>query len=89
MRCSSLCPFLPFVILHTAQGARAADYYVAPGGDGDLCSFAAPCGRVEDAQSRAEPGDTVWLRGGEYTFGASATIGVNFNKSGSADKPIR
>jgi hypothetical protein len=87
LRCASRV--LPFAILLTAHGARAAEYYVAPGGSGNACSLAAPCGRVEDAQSRAAPGDTVWIRGGDYSFAASATIGVNFSKSGSADKPIR
>lgn len=69
--------------------ARAADYFVAPGGTGATCSLFAPCGRVEDAQTLAVAGDTVWLRGGTYTFAATATVGVDFNKSGSPDKPIR
>ena len=69
--------------------ALAAEYYVAPEGEGTACSMAAPCGRVEDAQTRAVAGDTVWIRGGTYTFAESATIGVNFSKSGSANNPIR
>ena len=69
--------------------ARAAEYFVAPGGSGTTCSMAAPCGRVEDAQALAKAGDTVWIRGGTYTFAATATFGVNFDKSGSPNNPIR
>jgi hypothetical protein len=76
------CMVLPFA-------ARAAEYYVAPGGGGKSCSMAAPCGRVEDAQALAVAGDTVWIRGGTYTFAATASVGVDFSKSGSADNPIR
>ena len=72
-----------------ASAASAAEYYVAPGGSGTTCTMAAPCGRVEDAQTRAAAGDTVWIRGGNYTFAASATVGVNFSKSGAANNPIR
>jgi MYXO-CTERM domain-containing protein len=79
---------LPFAILLTAPGAQAAEYYVAPAGSGTNCSLEAPCGRVEDAQMRATAGDTVWIRGGTYSFAASATLGVSFTKSGSPDKPI-
>ena len=69
--------------------ARAAEYFVAPGGGGTTCSMAAPCGRVEDAQTLAVAGDTVWIRGGTYTFATTATVGVNFDKSGSPNNPIR
>ena len=34
-------------------------------------------------------GDTVWIRGGMYTFAATATVGVEFNKSGTPNNPIR
>ena len=69
--------------------AGAVEYFVAPGGSGTTCSSAEPCGRVEDAQKLAVAGDTVWIRGGKYTFAATATVGVNFNKSGSSNNPIR
>ena len=69
--------------------AQSAEYFVVPGGSGTTCSLAAPCGRVEDAQSLAVAGDTVWIRGGTYTFAPTATIGANFTKSGSPDNPIR
>jgi MYXO-CTERM domain-containing protein len=76
-------------LLFLSSPALAAEYYVAPDGAGTACSMAAPCGRVEDAQTRAAAGDTVWIRGGTYAFANSATVGVNFSKSGSADNPIR
>jgi len=69
--------------------ARAAEYFVAPGGSGATCTKRKPCGRVEDAQTLATAGDTVWIRGGTYTFTPTATMGVQFNKSGAADHPIR
>src|SRR6188768_3050562 len=80
---------LPFGCFLVASPALGAEYYVAPGGSGSTCTMAAPCGRVEDAQTRAAAGDTVWIRGGNYTFSASATVGVNFNKAGAANNPIK
>jgi len=68
---------------------QAAEYFVAPGGSGTTCSRHKPCGRVEDAEARAVAGDTVWIRGGTYTFAPTATVGVDFTRSGSPDKPIR
>ena len=76
-------------LLLVGSPALAAEYYVAPDGSGTTCSMAAPCGRVEDAQAQATAGDTVWIRGGTYTFAASATMGANFTKSGTANNPIR
>jgi len=69
--------------------ARAAEFFVAPAGNGTTCSKPKPCRRVEDAQALAAAGDTVWIRGGTYTFAATATVGVHFNKSGAPDNPIR
>jgi hypothetical protein len=68
--------------------AGAAEYFVAPGGSGTTCSRPMPCGRVEDAQTKAVVGDTVWIRGGTYTFAPTAAVGVEFNKSGAPGKPI-
>jgi parallel beta-helix repeat protein len=78
----------PLGILLAAAPAGAADYYVAPGGSGTTCSMAAPCGRVEDAQTRAAAGDTVWVRGGTFTFAANALVGVAFSKSGQQNNRI-
>src|SRR4051794_3576913 len=65
--------------------ARAADYYVAPGGsDGADGSIAAPFATVGHGQELAKAGDTVWIRGGVYPFsGTTATVGVSFTKSGA------
>jgi hypothetical protein len=40
------------------------------------------------AQTAAQPGDTIFFRGGEYLFSGS-TVGITLDKSGSQGKPIR
>jgi parallel beta-helix repeat protein len=82
--------FASFLAALAAPGpARAAEYYVAPMGSGSACTMAAPCGRVESAQTLAAAGDTVWIRGGTYTFAANATVGVAFSKSGASNNRIK
>jgi hypothetical protein len=52
-----------------ALSARAADYYVSPTGSGSDCSLDAPCSvsfALDRSHSPAQPGDTIWLRGGTY-----------------------
>jgi parallel beta-helix repeat protein len=44
--------------------ARAADHYASPTGSGD-CSQSSPCS-IGTASRNAQPGDTVYLRGGRY-----------------------
>ncbi|HEY1108873.1 MAG TPA: pectate lyase, partial [Opitutaceae bacterium] len=52
-----------------ALSARAAEYFVAPGGsDTAGGSIDAPFATIQRAQASAEPGDTVWIRGGAYTM---------------------
>ncbi|WCM95171.1 DUF4990 domain-containing protein [Acidovorax sp. NCPPB 2350] len=47
--------------------ARAADWYIAPGGaDSNPGTYAAPFATVMAAQAAASAGDTVYLRGGTY-----------------------
>src|SRR5262245_41856469 len=70
---------------------RAAEYYVAPSGGNDSgpCTMAAPCASVEGGQTKASPGDTVWIRGGTYAFsGTTRTVGVSFTKAGGTNNPI-
>ena len=51
----------------TAGAAGAATYYVAPAGnDADAGTIGAPFATVQRAQAAAEPGDTVYFRGGTY-----------------------
>jgi hypothetical protein len=71
--------------------AVAEELYVAPdGSDTGAGTLAEPFASLERAQQAASPGDTVWIRGGEYRFsGTNRAIGVAFTKSGTPDKPIR
>jgi hypothetical protein len=87
------------IFLLAALPAFAADYYVAPGGsDGAAGTRAAPWQSAMRAQQGAQPGDTVYFRGGRYVFTAgvnacasrTATVNaVTLDKSGSEGKPIR
>jgi hypothetical protein len=70
--------------------ATAAEVFVASdGNDSAAGTMQAPFATLERAQMAAAPGDTVWIRGGEYKFsGTTRTVGVSFTKSGAANKPI-
>jgi hypothetical protein len=77
----------------------AADYYVAPNGsDAATGTLAAPWRSAARAQERAQPGDTVYFRGGRYVYTAGVNVcasrtatvnAVTLDKSGSDGKPIR
>ena len=79
--------------------AAGKTYYVAPAGsDSAAGTQTAPWASVAHAQSVAQAGDTVYLRGGTYTYSrankacASQTDRVDaitLSKSGSAGNPIR
>ncbi|MFE9443536.1 right-handed parallel beta-helix repeat-containing protein [Streptomyces sp. NPDC006602] len=85
----------------TAAGnaAAASVYYVAPNGsDSAAGTQAAPWATIAPAQAVAQPGDTVYLRGGTYSYThgikscASQTDRVDaitLSKSGSSGSPIR
>jgi hypothetical protein len=78
--------------------AAGTTYYVAPAGsDSAAGTPTAPWASVAHAQSVAQAGDTVYFRGGTYTYSrankacASQTDRVDaitLNKSGSAGNPI-
>ena len=80
-----------FAVLAAPLGARAAEYYVAPtGSDTAAGTMAAPFATVTRGQMAASAGDTVWIRGGVYMFsGTSVTVGVNLNKNGGTNNPIK
>jgi MYXO-CTERM domain-containing protein len=90
---------LALAALLGAGPARATTLYVAPTGNDDAAgSEAAPLASLARAQTLAVPGDTVYLRGGTYTFDRAATTcksgtdtisGVVLDKDGSEGKPIR
>jgi hypothetical protein len=79
--------------------AAAAVYYIAPNGsDSAAGTQAAPWASIARAQSAAQAGDTVYVRGGTYAYAranstcASQTARVDvitLNKSGGAGNPIR
>jgi hypothetical protein len=64
----------------------AADYYVAPSGDDSAPGTEAkPFATMARGQMAASPGDTVYLRGGTYSFtSATASDGIDLTKSGTA-----
>ena len=68
----------------------AAEFYVATGGsDSNLGTLASPFATLARGQQAATPGDTVWIRGGEYDFtGTTDATGVLFNKSGTSGNRI-
>jgi MYXO-CTERM domain-containing protein len=82
---------LPLALFLLAGPARAAEYYVAPtgGSDSGACSMAAPCATVGGGQTKASAGDTVWIRGGNYSGPASGLVGVAFSKSGQSNNRIK
>ena len=83
---------LPLLWALSSSGAAAqAELFVAPdGSDSAQGTIDAPFATLERAQEAAAPGDTVWIRGGVYSFsGTSKAVGVAFTKSGTKDKPIR
>ncbi len=80
-----------------ATTARAASWYVAPHGDDSAeGTLAAPFATLQRAQTSAEPGDTVLLRGGTYEMQqeqiAKRQRGfaylTDLTKSGQPGKPI-
>jgi MYXO-CTERM domain-containing protein len=83
-------PLLFLPVFLAAVPAAAAEYYVAPTGDDAAAGTEEePFRTVERGQMAASPGDTVFIRGGVYTFsGTSATVGVSFTKSGQQDRRI-
>jgi hypothetical protein len=86
-------------IATSAHGAAAGRvFYVAPtGNDNAAGSQAAPWKSIAHAQSVAQPGDTIYFRGGTYTYthatrncssGTDRVDAITLNKSGSSGNPI-
>nr|WP_165959808.1 right-handed parallel beta-helix repeat-containing protein [Nonomuraea longispora] len=88
-----------FTALTTTSAAAGAVYYVAPNGnDSAAGTQTAPWATIARAQAAAQPGDTVYLRGGTYTYTranstcASQTARVDaitLSKNGSSGNPLR
>lgn len=87
------------LVVATTHAAAAQIYYVAPNGsDTATGTQAAPWASIARAQTAAQPGDTVYLRGGTYTYTRANTAcasqtarvdAITLNKSGSSGNPIR
>jgi len=77
---------------------QAKEIFVAPNGDDAAAgTVEKPLAGLQKAQELANPGDTVWLRGGVYKIPATQLARAEriwiylyyFNKSGTAEAPIR
>lgn len=88
------------VLLMGSATAWTASWYVSPAGsDANAGTLARPFASVAKAQASVVAGDTVWIRGGTYSFtAASNSCGgsqtavvdvISLNKSGTKAKPIR
>src|SRR5438067_6993492 len=85
------------VVLH-ASSVLSAEYYVAPNGnDKNAGTLTQPFESIQRAQHAANPGDTVYLRGGTYNIredqiakkqGIWAYV-FDINKSGRSGAPIK
>jgi hypothetical protein len=78
-------PAIALALLALPVAASGADWYVTPAGAGVACTFSMPCD-LDDALDKdvtpAQPGDTIWLRGGIYPGTFHATL------SGNSTAPI-
>ena len=69
------------------KGADAATYYLAPtGNDANACTQTAPCFTLQRAWALVAAGDTVYLRGGTYTYTKQQGL---VGKSGTAGNLIK
>lgn len=71
-----------------AEASKA--YYLSPtGSDGNPGTKDQPFAGLDRGQTAAQPGDTIYLRGGTYDFNSStAEVGIALTKSGSRGNPI-
>jgi hypothetical protein len=78
-----------FLILSLSTAIPAATWYVSPkGNDSDPGTIDKPFATLQKGHDKSSAGDTVYLRGGTYTFtgsGATSLIGVSITKSGTSD----
>jgi hypothetical protein len=81
------------LVLCGATSVAAAEFVVAPdGSDRNPGTLERPFASIARGQQAAQPGDTVWLRGGVYAFVAGPGASPNavlFDKSGAPGQPIR
>src|SRR5262245_10131433 len=80
-----------FTVVSASGPSEATEYYVATSGsDSNSGTQILPFASLARGQQAAAPGDTVWIRGGNYVFsGTTDSIGVLFNKSGTSTNRIK
>jgi hypothetical protein len=92
------CRVLLLSLVVGVAGLRAKELFVAPEGTDDAPgTLAQPLGSLMKAQTLANPGDTVWIRGGVYRLKPTQvarehrvwTYIHEFRKSGKPGQPIR
>jgi hypothetical protein len=87
-----LAAFMAAALACLASLADASNaYFVSPSGSNNNSGTKdAPFATLDRGQTAAQPGDTVFLRGGIYDFNSStAEVGITLTKSGSPGNPIR
>ena len=67
-----------------AVSMQATDYYVSPTGSGSNYTLASPGKLTSTVIGKLQPGDNLYLRGGQYDFSNSLSI----NRSGNAGSMI-
>lgn len=75
-----------YILLFTWIGMHALGaqvYYVAPGGASQLSTNINAPGSLDFAAANAGPGDTVWVKAGNY-----GALNLEFQHSGTAGQPI-
>lgn len=85
-----LLHLLPLFTLFAASHSTADEFYIHPDGkDSNPGTIEQPFASVARAQTAASPGDSVWIRGGEYFFkGTEIATGILLDKSGEEGKRI-
>ena len=78
----------PVAILRRPTAAAARSYYVAPNGnDSAAGTQAAPWASIARAQTVAQPGDTVYFRGGTYAYTRANSSLFEPDRPGRRDHP--
>ncbi len=86
-------------LLGALLSLQAKEIFMAPNGDDAAAgTLDKPIATLQKAQELAQPGDTIWLRGGTYKIAADYPVARKeriwvylnyFNKSGKEQSPIR
>lgn len=72
------------MLLGTAMGVQATDYYVSPTGEGSNYTVSSPGKLTSTVIGKLTAGDNLYLMGGQYDFQNSLSI----NRSGTEGNMI-